>query len=120
MQLDYKMEIKSNIRNELFKRDELKLEIVAKGTPSFSEIRKQLSEKLEKPEEVIDVLSIKGSFGSSIFVIEANIYDKKEGLDESLERKKTSKKKKEDKKNQKEAQRKKDSTKESKEPGSEE
>jgi ribosomal protein S24E len=99
MQLGYKMEIKNSIRNELFKRDELKVEIVSKGTPSFSEVRKQLSEKLEKPEEVIDVLSIKGSFGSSNFVIEANIYDAKKEFDESLERRKTTKKRREEKKN---------------------
>ena len=69
------MEIKSDIRNELFKRNEINAEVEAEKNLSFDEARKMISEQTKKPEESIDVYNVKGNFGSHNFVISANVYD---------------------------------------------
>jgi ribosomal protein S24E len=91
------MEIKSDIRNDLFKRNEIKAELEAEKNPSFDEVRKMLSEQLKKPEENIDVYGIKGGFGKSKFIIKAEVYDSKEDLEKAKSKtQKQRKKEKED------------------------
>jgi len=90
------MEIKQDIRNELFKRNEIVLELEAEKNPSFKEVKKQLAEELSKPEENIDVYSVKGKFGKKLFVAMASIYDSKEDLEKMIELRKTQKQKKDD------------------------
>jgi len=74
------MEIKSNIRNELFKRNEIIFSLNNEKTPSFEEMKKKISEQLKKPEENINVYNIKGHFGLKQFNISFYIYDSKEDL----------------------------------------
>lgn len=75
------MEIIKDIRNELFKRRELILEVESDKNPGFQETKKKISEELVIPEENADVYGIKGSFGSHKFIVNVNIYDSKEILD---------------------------------------
>ena len=77
------MEIKSNIRNELFKRDETIFLLDAEKTPSFKEMRKKISEQVKKPEENINIYNIKGNFGLKQFNINTYVYDSKEDLEKA-------------------------------------
>ncbi len=90
------MKIKSEIKNELFNRQELVLEVEFEINPGFEEMRKKISEKLKKPEEVIEVYNIKGSFGRKTFEIYAHVYDSKEDLEKAVQ--KTKKQRDEEKK----------------------
>lgn len=74
------MEIKKDIRNELFKRSEISFKTDSEKNPGFEEMRKKISEQLKKPEENIDVYNIKGNFGLKQFSIDAYVYDSKEDL----------------------------------------
>ena len=96
------MEIKIDNRNELFKRQEIVVELESDKNPSFDETKKKLSEKFSKPEENIDVYRIKGNFGKNKFKVEVNIYDSKEDLENIKKLERTSKQRKEgDKKEEK-------------------
>ena len=75
------MELKKDVRNELFKRRELVLEIESEKNPGFQEAKKKVSEIVGKPEENIDVYRIKGSFGKHRFFVSAKVYDTKEDLE---------------------------------------
>jgi len=90
------MEIKKDIRNELFKRQEVRLEIQSENSPSFDEVRKEIVEKFGKPEENMDVYNIKGRFGKKVFMVDAYIYDSKEDLEKIKALQKTSKQRKEE------------------------
>lgn len=74
------MEVKKQIRNDMFKRQEVSLVLEAEKNPGFDECRKLISEKFSKPEENIDVYGVKGSFGSNSFIVRAYVYDSKEDL----------------------------------------
>ena len=76
-----KMDVVKNIRNELFRRNELVLKLDSEKNPGFDEAKKKLSEELKKNEDNIDVYRIKGNFGRNSFVISANVYDSKKDLD---------------------------------------
>ena len=89
------MEVKIDKRNELFKRQELVLELESDKNPSFDETREKIAEKFSKPEENIDVYRIKGNFGKNKFKVEVNIYDSKEDLENIKKLEKTSKQRKE-------------------------
>lgn len=71
------MEIIKDTRNELLGQREICILIESEKNPNFQEMRKKLSEKFEKPEDVVDVYNIKGSFGSHKFKVYAYIYDSK-------------------------------------------
>jgi len=89
------MEIKKQTRNELFKRIELIFELESEKNPGFEGVKKIVSEKIKKPEENIDVLHVRGNFGSRIFEAEAYIYDSKEDLAKMIKLRMTKKQKKE-------------------------
>ena len=98
------MEIKKDFKNELLKRQELVIVVEAEKNPSFDEIRKKISEKFSKPEEVIDVCNIKGSFGSKEFTIEAHIYESKDELAKIINMRKSKKQKEKDAKAKEDAE----------------
>ena len=75
------MEVETEKRNDILKRLELSLELESEINPNFSDVKKQLAEQFSKPEENINVSSIKGSFGRNSFLIKAVIYDSKEDLE---------------------------------------
>jgi ribosomal protein S24E len=77
------MEIKSDIRNEIFKRNEINAVVESEKNLSFDEARKIFVEETKKPEENIDLYNVKGNFGSNSFVISANVYDSKEDKDKA-------------------------------------
>lgn len=85
------MEVVQDNKNNLFKRQEMVFN--TDSNLSFEEARKQVAEKTGKAEEVIDVYNVKGGFGNQKFVVSANIYDSKEGM-ESIKNMELSKKKK--------------------------
>ena len=89
------MDIKQDIQNKLLKRQELVLETESETNPNFSDLKKQIAEKTSKPEENIDVYSIKGSFGKNKFKIKANIYDSKQDLEDVKKLELTKKQRKE-------------------------
>jgi len=86
------MEIKTNTRNELFSRNEIQGTVEAGKNPSYDEVKNMIAEKTAKNEENIEVLGIKGSFGSNKFEINAYVYDSKEDLEKAVQ--KTQKQKK--------------------------
>ena len=85
------MQVKEDIRNGLFNRQEVRVELKSDKNPGFGDVRKKLSEKFSKSEENIDVYNIKGSFGSSTFVIDAYIYDSKEDFEKAIQKTKKQK-----------------------------
>lgn len=89
------MEIKKDIKNELFKRKELSIILESEKNPNFDDIRKKISEKFSKPEENIDVYNINGKFGRKTFLIKAYVYDSVQDLKKAEQ--KTQKQRKEEK-----------------------
>ena len=96
------MEINQDFRNELFKRQEVLVNITSEKNPSFTEMKKQISEEFSKPEENIEVFSIKGRFGNNQFTIKSYIYDSKEDLTSMEKLQLTNKQRKEKSKDNKE------------------
>ena len=92
------MDIKSDTKNELFKRQELILEVEGDKNPGFAEVRKQIAEEIGKPEENIEVRKVEGSFGQNKFHVEAYVYDSKENLDSMVKLSRTKKERDEAKK----------------------
>ena len=80
------MNIKKQIRNDMFKRQEVSLVLEADKNPGFDECRKLISEKFSKPEENVDVYSIRGSFGSSSFIVSAYVYDSLQDLQKAIQK----------------------------------
>ena len=93
------MEILKDIRNELFKRNEIVCSLESEKNPGFEEVKKLIVSEIKKPEENIDVYNIKGNFGSKLFDLDAYIYDSKEDLENAIQ--KTQKQRKEEKKKSK-------------------
>ena len=88
------MKTLSDNRNELFGRQEAVFELESDSNPSYDDVRKKISEIKKKPEDNIDVFSVKGRFGSKNFVINAFVYDSADKKNEMVELKKTKKKRK--------------------------
>lgn len=74
------MEIQKEARNELMKRNEVSYIIEGEKTPSFSDIKQEISKKYSKSPDCIDVYNIKGKFGRTTFLIKAYVYDNPEML----------------------------------------
>lgn len=90
-----KVEILEDKKNELLKRQEVKLIFYSEKNPSFQEALKIISGEVKKPEENIAIKGIKGKFGRKSFLINAFVYDSKEEK-ERIEPKKKEKKKKQE------------------------
>jgi len=67
--------IKEEIKNPLFRRKEIKLEVEAEITPSRLEAEKIVCDKLSCKPEVVKLRKIDGSFGSKTFTIIVDLYD---------------------------------------------
>jgi ribosomal protein S24E len=72
-----KVEVLSNKKNPLLKREELKLIVFQESNPSFSEAAKIVSEHSKKPEDDTAIKAVKGKFGRKSFLIEAYVYHSK-------------------------------------------
>jgi ribosomal protein S24E len=75
------MEYIKNIQNALMKRQEISFIAEGEKNPGFAEMRKKISEELNKSEENIEVYGVKGKFGRDTFLVKAYIYDSKKDLD---------------------------------------
>jgi len=71
----------SDTENPLFNRREIEGELHAEVSPSREEVRKLISEKFSASEDIIKIRTIKGKFGSKVFLIVANIYKSKGDMD---------------------------------------
>jgi len=78
----------SDIENPLFNRREIEGEIHTEVVPSRGEVRKILAEKFSVGDDTIKIRTIKGKFGSKVFLIVANIYKSKEDKEKVEHRKK--------------------------------
>ena len=72
---------KKETKNPLFNRNEILLEVESESTPSHTEVKELISKEFSTPEDSMKVKAIKGSFGSKIFNIEANLYHSKQEMD---------------------------------------
>ncbi len=70
-------------QNPLFNRKEVVLEVKAEITPSFADAEKIISEKFSAQPEVFKIKGIRGSFGSKVFKISANIYPSEQEKDDT-------------------------------------
>jgi len=75
------MEIKSNKRNETFRRQELVVETESEKNPGYAEVKKLIAKEIKKPEENVDILNVNGKFGRNVFVTRAYVYDSKDDLE---------------------------------------
>lgn len=100
------MNIKNDTRNELLKRNELKIVLVTDKTPSFASVKEMISKDYKKPVENIDVLKISGNFGRKEFDITADVYDDKKDLENFVNMRKTKKARDQEKKKVLEAEQK--------------
>tara|TARA_Y100000310_G_scaffold185433_1_gene185512 strand:+ start:1874 stop:2347 length:474 start_codon:yes stop_codon:yes gene_type:complete len=104
------MNILEQKENKLLNREEIIVELTSETIPSKTEVTKQISEKLKKPEENIIINQINTQFGNHTFKVSAKVYEDSESKDkyETLskkERKKIAEEKKkaaEEKKKQEE------------------
>ncbi len=80
------MEIKKNIKNDLFGRKEIEVILTADKTPSFAEMSKLFGEHFKAEEDSIMIENVKGKFGRNTFLIRACIYDTKALKDEAFKR----------------------------------
>ena len=76
----------SDVKNPLFKRKEVMVEIESSSSIKKSDAEKIISDKFSATEDSVAVKRISGNFGSKIFHISAFVYDSKE-LKEQIERK---------------------------------
>ena len=61
--------------NSLLNREEITFEVEKNSIPSKEEIKKQISNKIKKPEENIVISKINTKFGSKTFEVSAKVYD---------------------------------------------
>jgi len=74
------LKIISENKNDLFKRNEVVLEITSQISPSKVEVDELLSKKYSTVPEKIRIKKIAGKFGSHVFTISAHIYPTKEDM----------------------------------------
>jgi ribosomal protein S24E len=86
------LKVVKDVKNPLFKRKEVELEVGSEIVPSISASEELLSQKFSANKEGIKIKKIKGKFGTKVFSIHANIYSSKDEM-ESVEGKPKEKKK---------------------------
>ncbi len=77
------MEILQEKQNLLLKRKEVKVIVESDKNPNMQESAKMISEQFKTSEENIAVSHIKGKFGRNTFLINANVYESKEGKEKA-------------------------------------
>jgi ribosomal protein S24E len=82
-------------QNPLFNRKELVLSVDTNVSPKISEAEAFIAKEFSSSAENVKVRKIKGRFGSTNFVITANIYSSKEDKEKIENKTKKEKKKKE-------------------------
>ncbi len=75
------MEILHKFYNSLLSRTELQLELkYNNATPSLSDVRKMVSDKLKSSEDVIVIKKVGNIFGSGKAIVSAYVYDNQETM----------------------------------------
>lgn len=72
------MEILSQLRNEIFKRNHVKLLVDAGKNPTLNEASEIVAKEFNAGKEKISIQNVKGKFGRDTFLISAFIYDSEE------------------------------------------
>jgi ribosomal protein S24E len=90
-----KLTIIAQKENPMFNRKELVVSINTNVSPKISEAEAFIAKEFSSNAENVKVRKIKGRFGSTNFVITANIYSSKEDKDKIETKTKKEKKKKE-------------------------
>jgi|WetSurMetagenome_2_1015567.scaffolds.fasta_scaffold393682_2 ribosomal protein S24E len=90
-----KITILTEKQNPMFNRKELVVSINTNVSPKISEAEAFIAKEFSSSAENVKVRKIKGRFGSTNFVITANIYSSKEEKDKIEDKAKKEKKKKE-------------------------
>ena len=67
-----------NFRNELLKRNEVKVVVTAEKNPGLANAGKMIAEQFKSKEENVVVKELKSKFGRDSFLIDAFIYDSQE------------------------------------------
>ncbi len=65
-------------RNDLLKRKEIVVEMQSHGSPTYEQVKKELSGKFKTEDSLIVIQKVSGKFGSNHFVVSAFIYDSNE------------------------------------------
>lgn len=74
------MKFTLNSYNPLLHRHDVVAKKTYPNNPGYSTVKEDLAKHFNKTTDCVAIKSIKGSFGSSEFVIEASIYDSVEHL----------------------------------------
>jgi len=69
------MKITSDKKNVLLKRREIVCEIECASNPGFVQAVKEIAKETGVSEDVIAIKKIASSYGTSLFVISASLYD---------------------------------------------
>jgi ribosomal protein S24E len=86
------MKIIKNFRNDLLKRNEIKVVMSADKNPGLANSIKLIAEHLKTKEENIVLRELKSSFGRDTFLIEIFLYDSLEDKNKMEPKKKVKKK----------------------------
>jgi ribosomal protein S24E len=86
------MKLIKNFRNDLLKRNEMKVVMAADKNPGLANSLKLIAEHLKTKEENIVLRELKSSFGRDTFLIELFLYDSVVDKDNIEPRKKVKKK----------------------------
>lgn len=92
-----KLTILKDSKNPLLNRHEVQLVVKAPVSPRTSEAQEFIAKEFSGVADNVEILKIKGNFGSDKFTITAHIYNSKEEKDK-IENKAKKEKKKGDKK----------------------
>ena len=74
------MKFTLNLYNPLLYRHDVIVRNSYPTNPGYSTVREDVAKHFKKTADCVAIKSIKGSFGSSEFIIEASVYDSAEKL----------------------------------------
>jgi len=77
------MKFKLNSYNHLLHRHDVIAVKKYDSNPGYDKVKEDLAKHFEKGTDCVAVKSVKGSFGSSEFTIEAKVYDSAEKMQEN-------------------------------------
>ncbi|MEK6915279.1 MAG: hypothetical protein AABW89_01915 [Nanoarchaeota archaeon] len=69
-----------NFYNTLLHRHDIVFKKSYQSNPGYSVVKEDIAKHFDKGIDCVSLSSVKGSFGSSEFVIEAKVYDSPENL----------------------------------------
>jgi ribosomal protein S24E len=76
------MKFTLNNYNNLLHRHDVIAKKVYSSNPGYNTVKEDIAKHFNKSADCVAIKSVKGSFGSSEFIIEARVYDSNEKLTE--------------------------------------